>query len=231
MTRRIFRGLAAASLLAALTAGAASAGGWATITADPGSQPQPNAGEPFTFGFTVLQHGVTPAGWEEATVVAISGSTGRRVEVRATVDDVARGHFTATVSLPEAGYWTWQVELRDLVVQTRPQPLTVANADGSPPAMDAPAVLAAMERMRAEIRTELGDRLRTEAESLRAEVDALSARGSTGVPLPGVIAIAVLAGALSGFAVTMLGRRDPAGPTAGPTTAEAASPAGALTSR
>ena len=65
MTRRILRGLAAAALLVALSAGAASAGGWATIQADTGNPPQPNAGEPFTFGFTVLQHGVTPAGWVE----------------------------------------------------------------------------------------------------------------------------------------------------------------------
>jgi hypothetical protein len=63
MSGRILRGIAAAGLLVALSTGAVSAGGWATIQADTSNPHQPNAGEPFTFGFTVLQHGVTPAGW------------------------------------------------------------------------------------------------------------------------------------------------------------------------
>src|SRR4026209_2050278 len=103
MTRRILRGLAAATLLVALSAGAASAGGWATIPADTGNPSQPNVGEPFTFGFTVLQHGVTPAGWVETpTFLGINGATGERIEVKAVAQG-RDGHFVATVRLPAAG--------------------------------------------------------------------------------------------------------------------------------
>ena len=236
MTRRILRGLAAAGLLIALTAGAASAGGWATIQADAANTTTPTAGEPFTFGFTVLQHGVTPAGWVETpTFLGINGSTGERVEVKAVAQG-ADGHFVATVTLPKAGFWTWQVELTDLIVETTPKSMAVAAADGTLPAMDSAAMVSALERVRAEIRTEYQEQLFNETEALRTQIagldaevtylqnqrevlkkqlDALGAApaaaatpttGSESVPLFAVVGIAVLAGAMSGFAMTMLGR-------------------------
>jgi hypothetical protein len=237
MTRRILRGLAAAALLVALSAGAVSAGGWATIQTDSGNPPQPNAGEPFTFGFTVLQHGVTPAGWVETpTFLGINGTTGERIEVKATASG-ADGHFVATVTLPSAGFWTWQVVLTDLIVETAPQPIAVATADGTLPAMDARAMLAAIEGVRSDIRSEYQAQLFNETDamqtkisgletqmrvlesqrdSLKKQVDALAAGSSVAaappvatsdtVPLFAVIGIAVLAGAISGFAMTMLGR-------------------------
>lgn len=233
MTRRILRGLAAAGLLVALSVGAVSAGGWATIQADSGNPPQPNAGEPFTFGFTVLQHGVTPAGWVETpTFLGINGATGERVEVKAVAKG-ADGHFVATVTLPSAGYWTWQVQLTDLVVETAPQPLAVATADGKLPAMDTGAMLAALERVRSEIRTEYQTQLFNETDDLRTQLATLGSKvtylenqraalakqlhsltatppatapAQESVPLFAVIGLAVLAGAISGFAMTMLGR-------------------------
>ena len=232
MTRRILRSPAAATLLVALSVGAASAGGWATIQADSGNPPQPNAGEEFTFGFTVLQHGVTPAGWETPTFLGINGATGERVEVKA-VSQGADGHFVATVTLPSAGFWTWQVVLQDLIVESQPQPIAVATADGKLPAMDTGAMLSALERVRAELRTEYQAQLFAETDALRSQVTGLDAEvtylnnqrdamqkqidGLKGnptaatpapesVPLFAVAGIAVLAGALSGFAMTMLSR-------------------------
>ena len=232
MTRRILRGLAAATLLVALSAGAASAGGWATIQADSGNPPQPNAGEPFTFGFTVLQHGVTPAGWETPTFLGINGATGERVEAKAVAQG-ADGHFVATVTLPSGGFWTWQVVLTDLIVETAPQPMAVALADGTMPAMDSGTMLSALERVRTEIRAEYQAQLFTETDALRSQITQLdsqvkylygqrealakqisglaansttAAPAADSVPLFAVVGIAVLAGAMSGFAMTMLGR-------------------------
>ena len=260
MTRRILRTLAAAGLLVALSAGAASAGGWATIQTDTGNPQQPNAGEPFTFGFTVLQHGVTPAGWVETpTFLAINGATGQRVEAKA-VGQGADGHFVATVTLPSAGYWTWQVVLTDLIVETSPQPMAVATADGTLPAMDTASMLAAVERVRSELRTEYQTQLFTETDALRTKIAALDAQvtyletqrellkkqvdtlaaspaaaaapASGSVPVLAVVAIAILAGAISGFAMTMLGRssRQPVEVSAA-AVEEAAPASGALTTR
>lgn len=259
MTRRILRGLAAATMLVVLSAGAVSAGGWATILADPGNPGQPNAGEPFTFGFTVLQHGVTPAGWEQATFVAIAGATGERVQVKAVAQG-GDGHFVATVTLPSAGFWTWQVELADLIVETTPQPMAVA-LNGVLPAMDTGAMLAALERVRSELRTEYQAQLFTETDALRTQIAGLDAKVtylenqrellkkqidglaatpaaaasapvSDSVPLFAIIGIAVFAGAISGFAMTMLGRNSRPGSGSPDGTVEERAPAsGALTTR
>ncbi len=259
MTRRILRGLSAATLLVALSTGAVIAGGWATIQADSGNPPQPNAGEQFTFGFTVLQHGVTPAGWVETpTFLGINTTTGERVEVKAVAQG-ADGHFVATVTLPSGGFWTWQVVLTDLIVETAPQPMAVALADGTLPAMDTGSMLSAIERVRTEIRTEYQAQLFTETDALRSQITHLNSQveylygqrealtkeiaglkatptgaapASESVPLFAVVGIAVLAGAISGFAMTMLGRstRKPDGSLTG-AEEELAPASGALTTR
>lgn len=261
MMRRVLRALAAAGLLVALVAGGANAGGWATIQADAGNPHQPNAGEPFTFGFTVLQHGVTPAGWVNTpTFVGISGVTGERIEVKAVAQGVD-GHFVATVTLPSAGYWTWQVVLTDLIVETAPQPMAVAS-NGALPAMDTGAMLAALERVRSELRTEYQAQLFSEADALRAQVttlntkvtalesqrdalrkqvDALAATppavaapspAPDSVPIFAIVGIAVLAGAISGFAMTALGRSSrPMSAVSDAATDELAPAGGALTTR
>jgi len=236
MTRRILRGLAAATLLVALSAGAASAGGWATIQADSGNPPQPNAGEPFTFGFTVLQHGVTPAGWETPTFLGINGATGERVEVKAVAQG-ADGHFVATVTLPSGGFWTWQVVLADLIVETAPQPMAVALADGTMPAMDMGSMLTDLRTQVTQLSAEVAY-LESQREALSKRVDGLTAKptaaapASESVPLFAVVGIAVLAGAISGFGMTMLGRtnRRPDGALRG-AEEELAPASGALTTR
>ena len=234
MPNRLFRALAAATLLVCLSLTGVAAGGWATINADPTNTPQPKAGEPFTFGFTVLQHGVTPAGWVETpTFVGIDTTTGQRIEAKASGQG-ADGHFVATVTLPSSGYWTWQVVLTDLEVQTQPAALVVATTTGKLPTVDTAAMLAALKRVRNEVRSDYEARLSVQAEQLRGEMSTLStqisilqsqrdeltkkvsqltaapvaapASSSDGLPLYGVISIAVLAGAIAGFAVSALGR-------------------------
>ena len=260
MSQRLLRSLAAAALLAAILAGGASAGGWATITADAANTTQPTAGQPFTFGFTVMQHGITPAGWVTATFVAIDGATGKQVLVRATGQG-ADGHFVAKVSLPAGGYWTWQVQLTELVVESAPQPLAVANADGSQPAMTSGMMLAALERTRNQVKQEVLDQVFAETDGLKSQISGLSTKvtylsnlldeasaqratlakqvavlssptAPQSVPIVAVIAISVLAGAISGFAVAALGRREPIRtkpPVAGEESATAAG--GVLTTR
>lgn len=233
MTGRLLRALSAAILLVALSAAAVSAGGWATIAADT-SNGQPTEGEPTTLGFTVLQHGVTPAGWEQPTLVATETATGERIEVTATPQG-AEGHFVATVTIPRAGFWTWQVELRDLLVEATPLPLPVATADGTIPTMDAASVLATIERSRADLAAELRTEAASEIEALRVQVSSLgsqlaAARAESaelaatvealgggpsvaggGAPLVAVLAIGGLAGAFAGFAIAWLGRPSPTG--------------------
>jgi hypothetical protein len=230
MTERTLRPLAAAALLLAVSATAVSAGGWATITPD-ARNGQPTEGQETTIGFTVLQHGQTPAGWESPTLVVTDAATGERIEVKATGQG-PDGHFVAALTLPRAGTWTWQVELRDLIVEATPQSLAVASADGTVPAMDAAGLVAAMERSRTELRAELRAEAGTEIEALRIEISSLgsqltAARADAadlesqvaqltaggpplavapGVPLIAVLIVGGLTGAVAGFGVAWLGR-------------------------
>lgn len=261
MNGRLLRVLTVAALLVALSAGMARAGGWATITGDASNPPQPNAGEELTFGFTVLQHGVTPAGWVNATFVMINGSTGERIEAKATGQG-PDGHFVARLTPTSGGYWTWQVELSDLIVETAPRPMIIAAADGTVPQMDVATILAAIERTRSEIRTEFENRLgaqnelvsseittlssqvkvlQAQRDTLKKQLDALSSRPAATavaapapdqVPMLAIVAIAVMAGATSGFAMTLLGRSQRTIPaTAGGSDEEAVPAVAALTTR
>jgi hypothetical protein len=262
MRQRLFRCLAAAALLAAVVAGGVNAGGWATITADTANPAQPNAGQPFTLGFTVMQHGITPAGWVHATLLAVDGATGKEVSVKATGQG-ADGHFVATMTLPTGGYWTWQVKLDELIVETPPQPFAVANADGTRPAMDTGTMLAALERTRTQVKQEVLDQVFAETDGLKSQITGLTSKvtylsnlldeasvqraalakqvatlstpsSPQSVPIFAVIAIAVLAGAISGFAMAALGRREPIRATT-PTTPvpveDLAAPGGVMTTR
>ena len=104
----------------------ALAGGWALITLDdmPG---EIRAGEPWTAGFTVLQHGQTPVhklddGYGgvmiEPMLIATNPATGERVQATATPTKEI-GHFTLEVTFPSEGAWEWTIEPAPL------EPLTV----------------------------------------------------------------------------------------------------------
>lgn len=243
MTTRILRAAAAATLLLVIGATAVTAGGWATIVADDATPPEPRAGEDVEYGFTVLQHGVTPADFEDPTLRLTNTLTGETFDVHAEASG-APGHFVARFSFPSGGSWSYGVHLRDLLVETQPITAMVLEADGSAPVMEMPAAFAALERAKTEVseslRSELLPRidqlenevggleqqatsLRTEVRTLTEERDDLASRlaaatGSTeaatspsDIPPLGVVILAVLGGALAGFAMAWLGqRRDPA---------------------
>lgn len=129
MTRRLAATFAALAFLLTLVV-PVFAGGWADIVADAQTTTEPPVeGQPIGIGFRVLQHGVTPAAWETATVHFTNALTGRAIDVLAT-NDRADGHFVATATLPEAGPWTWQVTLKDLQAEGAPVALTVTAAPG-----------------------------------------------------------------------------------------------------
>lgn len=232
MLRRIAAVVAATAMLLILAV-PVTAGGWAEIVAD-GQTTTPRAGDQLEIGFRVMQHGVTPAPWETATVHFVNASTGATFEVVAKNDD-PNGHFVATARIPEAGFWTWTVSLANLATDQRPVPLTIRSKSGVAPALDTAALLAAIERAKSEAITEVSDRygpeierLQGQAEGYRTRVDNLNAQvrdltkerdaiatrvssleGAGGLPFLAVITVAVLAGGVAGFAMTWLSRRTP----------------------
>ncbi len=232
MIRRIAATIAAVALLLVLAV-PTLAGGWAEIVADAQTTTQPPIeGKPIEVGFRVMQHGVTPAPWEQATVHFTDTSTGSKIDVVATSDG-ADGHFRATATLPTAGYWSWQVTLRDLVSEQVPVSMTVRTASGAMPAFDPSTALAAINRAKSDVTSDLNERffteigrldsivetnrvliasLTTETRALAADRDELTARlaageGAGGLPILAVLTLAVLAGASAGFAMAWLAGR------------------------
>jgi hypothetical protein len=232
MIRRFASAFAAIGLLSALAA-PVLAGGWADIVADAQTGNPPTEGQPFTIGFKVLQHGVTPAPWETATVHLADGSSGDALDVPSRNDD-PNGHFTATVTLPHSGYWTWSVTLQNLAAQGTPVTIAVRSKAGQPPLFDPATAMTAIDHAKSDIRAELTSSLSAELEridgdaqamrsrlisldsqvsnlakqrdALQARVDALE-RGGGSLPVLGAISLAVLAGAAAGFAMSWLAGR------------------------
>ncbi len=107
MFSRIRISIVLALLLALLFAIPAFAGGWAVITLDE----LPTgvvAGEPFTVGFTVLQHGKTPMDDLDPTVTATLFKLESFV-VHAEPDGKP-GHYVATLTFPAEGNWNWTIQ-------------------------------------------------------------------------------------------------------------------------
>jgi hypothetical protein len=224
MSTRILRAAAAASLLLMLAATTVTAGGWATIVADDATPPEPRAGEDVEYGFTVLQHGETPAGFEDPTLRLTNTVTGESFAVSAEPSGPA-GHFVARFTFPSAGSWSYGVELRDLAVETPPVTAMVLEVDGSAPTMAMTAALRAellpridqLERDLGGVQAQAAN-LRTEVQTLTKERDELAAQlaaaGSTeaattlnDIPPLGIVALAVLGGGLAGFLMAWLGQR------------------------
>ena len=231
MIRRIAATFAALAMLL-IVAVPVMAGGWAEIIADAQTTKPPVEGQPISIGFKVMQHGVTPAPWESATVHFVDQGSGEKIDVAATNDD-ANGHFSATATLPHAGYWSWQVTLANLQSDHAPVTIAVRTAKGQLPAIDQSSVLSAIDRAKTEVRTELGNQygaeigrldeqvqtftgriatLESRANALQRERNELATRLSaveTGGALPilGVISLAVLSGAAAGFAMAWLAGR------------------------
>ena len=202
-------------ILLLVLAPAVMAGGWAVITLD-GVPDEPRAGEPWSIGFTVLQHGQTPVhklddGYNgvmvEPTFVATNPATGERVEVVA-VPAKEVGHFSLEVTFPSEGEWQWTIFPAPLAGETQFEPLTVlpavAAAPVAAPAKVEPVPVAPVEPAAVE----------PFAVEPNAPVASASSPAMTASPLTaslrwGAVAVAVLALAL--FVAQSRRRAQPAG--------------------
>jgi hypothetical protein len=223
MIRRISAVVAAMAMLLVLAA-PAFAGGWAEIVADGQTSKTPIEGQPTEVGFKVMQHGETPAPWETATVHFTDLGSGETLDVVAK-NDSPDGHFTATATLPRAGFWTWQVTLADLLSEHTPVTMSVRTASGQLPPFDPAMMLTAIDRAKSEVRAELTEQFNTEigrleqqAEGFRGRIayldtqvasaaDTSGVGSDSGLPILGVVALSVLAGAAAGFAMAWLAGR------------------------
>jgi mono/diheme cytochrome c family protein len=105
MFSRFRSSLVLALLLAFVLAVPVFAGGWAVITLDELPTGMV-AGEPFTIGFTVLQHGRTPLTNLDPVIIARSGS--ERVTFSPT-DEGKPGHYAVSMTIPSEGEWEWTI--------------------------------------------------------------------------------------------------------------------------
>jgi hypothetical protein len=98
-----------AALIALLgLAATASAGGWAVGSID--AIPDARAGETADVGFTILQHGATPADLSEDVGIEIVQPDGT-IDFFVGTSDGAPGHYVAAVRFPAAGTYTWGVRM------------------------------------------------------------------------------------------------------------------------
>ncbi|MFN2520952.1 MAG: hypothetical protein ABR525_07910 [Candidatus Limnocylindria bacterium] len=108
MLRRFVLAAALALTAALLVPGqAANAGGWAVTTFDdlPG---QFVAGQSYTLGYTIRQHGVTPIKADSTGIYLQTSSGGIAASFPGSADG-ALGHYVATVRFPSAGAFRWFV--------------------------------------------------------------------------------------------------------------------------
>lgn len=125
--RKITRSFTVALALLLITTITATAGGWAVITLDelPG---QIVAGQSFTIGFTVRQHGRTLRD-DLAPILRFN-----RSDAKDSLDFTAKregdsGHYVASVALPNDGQWNWKVDIEQFGMITQDMsPLTVVAA-------------------------------------------------------------------------------------------------------
>lgn len=232
MARRLVAALLTATLALTFAATTALAGAWAEVIPDGSATTEPVAGEPILLGFTVLQHGETPASWVTPTVHLVDLTSGRTHEVAASAAG-ADGHFEATTPALTAGHWAWSVSFPELASDGLMTIVAVQAADGSVPAFQPARGLAAIaaapgatidgvdpatariDRLEADarLRDAVNDRLTARVTELTAERDALAAEvggGSMAVSpelLAGVLLLAILVGGLTAFAIVGLAGR------------------------
>jgi cytochrome c2 len=94
-------------LMGALIVLPVMAGGWAVVTLN--SLPTNVVAEtPFAVGFAVRQHGQHLIGGLTPQITAVHLETHETVTVQAEAEGQA-GHYAATITLPSAGQWQWQI--------------------------------------------------------------------------------------------------------------------------
>ena len=126
MSSKVRIALGVAILLSLVVAIPAFAGGWAVITLD---ELPTNlvAGEPFTIGFTVLQHGRTPLN-DLTPTVTVALRNEEKLAFRAEADSKP-GHYTATLTFPKEGNWEWSIQA---FTMDQPMPALSVSAAKAP---------------------------------------------------------------------------------------------------
>lgn len=126
--RQMFRSFVMALMLLLATVLIAEAGGWAVITLDE-LPDQIVAGQSFTLGFAVRQHGRTLRD-DLAPSVRFD-----RVDTPDSFSATAKragdsGHYVAEITLPNAGQWNWKVDIEQfgMVTQEMEPLIVVAGA-------------------------------------------------------------------------------------------------------
>jgi plastocyanin len=116
--------------LLAVFAAPARAGGMATVHLD---APPQNVvvNVPFSIGFMVMQHDVTPVNPDRVVVSATHRETGGTYSVDATQDGPT-GHFIAELTFPKAGSWKWMITPEPFA-GTSFESILVQDAAGSAP--------------------------------------------------------------------------------------------------
>jgi len=100
--------LAVAAAVSLVATGAASAGGWATVSLDPLPSGL-EAGETWRTEITYLQHGRTPLGGINPVVTIVKEGSGAIHSFKASATKQT-GVYEARVAFPEAGRWNVAVE-------------------------------------------------------------------------------------------------------------------------
>lgn len=108
------------------SAGSARAGGWATVTLSE-LPAEVVAERPFTVEFSVRGHGQTLVAGLDSAVTAVHETNGTHVNVPAE-DGAEEGFYTATLTLPEAGEWHWEISTYGTAYPMPPLMVNEANA-------------------------------------------------------------------------------------------------------
>ena len=107
MNSRFRIALAIALLLSLILAIPVFAGGWAVITLDE-LPVNATVGEPLKVGFTILQHGQTPTTGLSPKITVTLLKDEQFVVI--AEEEGAPGHYSAELTFPKEGEWTWSIE-------------------------------------------------------------------------------------------------------------------------
>ena len=130
MRRRLALAASSASILSLILAATAFAGGWAKAVMDTPPNDPAGPNEPVTLGFTLLQHGETPVDWGSAQIVLTNDQSGQEIVATATPNGPI-GHWTADVTFPAEGSWSYQVRHDLEITLMRAQPITVGSSQAA----------------------------------------------------------------------------------------------------
>jgi hypothetical protein len=130
---------AVGAVLMAFMATPVMAGGWAVTTLDALPADGLHAGQSYTIGYTIRQHGETPFSQASPVIRAQLGDQtlsfpGRR--------EGAAGHYVSSVEFPMPGEWTWTVD-QDPFGPQQLGVLSVATPVLTPEPMAAPSTQSA----------------------------------------------------------------------------------------